>query len=739
MESLERLKEDIIEKLDNGSESSPIILVGDPVIGETNIVKEISEQKNYETLWIHMTQKYDPDLFYRDIAKQYLYLSSCIEEWEDKDQENEQKRISGSDLKEVQIIRWGHRQEEEKVDDDLDRRILEEKLKDISQALFMENKCLLLVLHNEGDNLIDDEIYKRLPEQWISMFPTKFRYLLRTIIATKHLDGSNAAQTCQVIKLELLLEEEESSSLLRRSVDRKVSENSKFRQLQQAIAGKSDGKPSAIIVIAKALNYIAHDVSKLESAILKLADCKKTSEEVNPLVCSAVELIEKGVTKDCFLYSIELFRNYSGINFNELITYWIMEGYFDPFDQVEKAYWQGYDVLTELIDRALLKIQENSIVTVEREAINITHSCAPGLNVPTAALRLSSVLNKAERLGKVTQMNGMIKTLCNPKFWEKNSVLLMDDNHLSEEVHHTFLKLMKELKVLAVFKGMCDSLPSLMSGLEKLLVLVFRSCDLPDNIADIKKLTALKVLEISCDESTSISIPDNLLDKMAHLESLNLSGLVLKSLPSFAKPSKLRILILRRLSHLEEAESLKELDKLEILDISGSSSLKSLPNNLFSKLGELHELILSKCSSLKKLQSLQGLGKLQLLDLSDATSFESFDDLTLSAIPEIRKIDLTNTRIEALPELHELKCLKQLMLRGCCDLLNIPKLQLLRSLQVLDLNGAVKFCEFGDESLEMLDQLRILDLSGTGVTKLSAVRTNLVEFYGPNTQSSAQN
>ncbi|KAK3199150.1 hypothetical protein Dsin_022565 [Dipteronia sinensis] len=165
--------------------------------------------------------------------------------------------------------------------------------------------------------------------------------------------------------------------------------------------------------------------------------------------------------------------------------------------------------------------------------------------------------------------------------------------------------------------------------MEKLLVLVLRSCDLLDDITHINKLKTLKVLEISGD-SHLVSIPDKLFNGMTNLQSLNLSR----------------------------------------LDISGASSLKSMPINLFdgitnlqslnlsglqmetlpsfSKLSELRVLILRGCSRLEKLQSLRGLGKLQTLDPSESIMFKIFTDESIEHLDQLRILDLSKTSISKL-------------------------------------------------------------------------------------------
>ncbi|KAK3199139.1 hypothetical protein Dsin_022554 [Dipteronia sinensis] len=80
--SWERTKEDIINGLEK-AEVSKIVLVGGAGMGKTWMAREIIDHEElwYETLWVYVTEKYDINLFYKDIARQ-LSLSSIAEEWE---------------------------------------------------------------------------------------------------------------------------------------------------------------------------------------------------------------------------------------------------------------------------------------------------------------------------------------------------------------------------------------------------------------------------------------------------------------------------------------------------------------------------------------------------------------------------------------------------------------------------------------------------------------------------------
>ncbi|TXG65546.1 hypothetical protein EZV62_006821 [Acer yangbiense] len=179
---------------------------------------------------------------------------------------------------------------------------------------------------------------------------------------------------------------DDSLSLLKERVgEQSVSKIPDFNiQFSDAIKEKTSIHwPAAITVIAGALNNIT-GYDTLKSALQKAVYYEKPCQDgVNPLLYYAYDMMQSNVTKKCFWHSLQFVRDYGGVHYNELITHWIMEDYFNPFDHIEKAYQTGHLVLMELIDRAMLKMQENNIVVVEGAALNMIdtspHGFGPGV------------------------------------------------------------------------------------------------------------------------------------------------------------------------------------------------------------------------------------------------------------------------------------------------------------------------------------------------------------------------
>ncbi|XAR53693.1 hypothetical protein NMG60_11022343 [Bertholletia excelsa] len=201
------------------------------------------------------------------------------------------------------------------------------------------------------------------------------------------------------------------------------------------------------------------------------------------------------------------------------------------------------------------------------------------------------------------------------------------------------------------------------------------------------------------------------MESLKALEVLNVSKAPFKSLPSLSQLSNLRRLSLSCCSHLEDMPDWNSLEKLEELDLSGCTALKTLQGTSFEKLPRLRRLNLSE-TKIKSLPSLSYLSNLRCLLLKRCTELEvlphlesmsTLEELNLRGIKQLREIvngvdflknksqlqvlDLSETQLEHIPSLSNLRNLCQLYLSGCSSLQEVHGLEKLTELEVLDLSG----------------------------------------------------
>ncbi|KAK9984754.1 hypothetical protein SO802_034279 [Lithocarpus litseifolius] len=662
--ALREAGKDKILKLLKDDNVTTIVLIGDAGVGKTWIARKIADSAykeglSYVTIWVFLNQQDDKKSLHENrslhenIACQ-LSILSTIEEWEDnatKEGDHEEESLES----------------------------LKNKISAKLEEMRLPEKFLLLIVDGVPDTMNENDIMSAFRKIMHLNEPNLFKVLI-TRRKEPVVEGNEVTEKkIEIIKIEPL-SSEEGLFLFKKRVTENVSGIDGFQTNALCIAEKSKGLPAAIVVIAEALNRIVEHDCTLESAMKEAATCEDAHNSANSLLRCGYEMLPKRdkALIDCCWYSLQFFLKHGGVHYNELIACWILEGYFGPVDHVEKVYEEGHRVLVELIDRHLLKIRDDNVVVVEGLALTILDYC-PDRNEGKSSLGLAGVFEGGhwQGFGRITHADGLIKTMCNRDRWDKVSTLLIDGSRLSREVLDTFFQPMQGLEVLALFNPTIKSLPSNLSKMDKLRLLVLRGCDLLENVDDIKELKSLTVLEIS--GATSLKkIPDVFFHKLLQLRSLKLSAVQIKSLPSS-----------------------------------------------ISDLSELRWLMLRGCASLEELPRLQKLENLLVLDLSGAIKLRKLKDKTFKAHAKLRMLDLSQTKIDRLPFLKNLGNLTQLSLRCCKCLTRLPSLKSVSQLEILDLSGSSMLKENQDEIFPSMDGLKTLNLSNTAIRHLPSNNNSL--------------
>ncbi|EOA15304.1 hypothetical protein CARUB_v100257481mg, partial [Capsella rubella] len=542
------------------------------------------------------------------------------------------------------------------------------------------------------------------------------------------------------------------------------------------IVTKSKNSPAAIVVLAKSLKIMLSNTrlsmsnpenfKKLKEKIEKVlsavrSDSGSSESNVNPILHLAYVLLEtydtsKGAILDCFWHSLDFFKQCGCVYYRDLITQWMLEGYFDPVRSVEKAYQEGHSILMELINRGMLKIQENNVVVPEMTMSNLIDPRRRG-HFGRSRLVFSRVYggDKDKGIGKITQIDDMIKTV-QAKKADNITTILVSGDRLRRENPKKYFEKLKKLEVLGLFEPTLDPLiPSFADHLELLRVLVIRDCDLLTSIEELKALTKLNALEVSGASSLE-GISPEFFKSFLELQSLHLSELkITSSPPSISQLTKLHCLIIKDCPLLKDLPNIQELKELEVIDISGARGLKTCFDNTDSankdksknknfyllkklqlldfsesqierlpifqdsavgeKLHSLTRLLLRNCSKLRRLPSLKPLSGLQILDLSGTTSLVEMLEVCFEDKHELKSLDLSGTNLSELATtIEELTSLNELLLRDCINLDTIPNIQKLTNLEVIDVSGSTKLTKI-EGSFEDMSYLRVVNLRGTKV------------------------
>ncbi|CAH2046298.1 unnamed protein product [Thlaspi arvense] len=549
-----------------------------------------------------------------------------------------------------------------------------------------------------------------------------------------------------------------------------------YEKFLPEIVGKIKNSPAAIVVLAKSLKRITPSTpdpedelkKRIEKKIEEILSADRSDQSdpgspesaINPVLRLAYELLEigfplKDAILDCFWHSIDFFEHCGCVYYRDLITQWILEGYFDPVRTVEKAYEDGHLILMELINRGMLKIQENNVVVPEMTMSSLIDPRRRG-HLGRSRLGYSRVYagDKAKGIGKITVIDDMIKTV-QAKKGDKVSTILVSGDRLRRVTPEKYFKKLGDLEVLGLFEPTLEPFITSFSNLLKLRVLVIRDCDLLTDIEELKALRGLHALEVSGASSLE-KISDEFFKALSKLQSLHLSGLQITSSPSsISELMELHCLIIKDCPLLEDLPDIQELVNLEVVDISGARGLqtcfdntkgdkknKSKNKNFYhltklqlldfsesqierlpifqdsavgDKLHSVTRLLLRNCSKLRRLPSLKPLSGLQILDLSGTTSLVEMLEVCFEDKKELKTLDLTGTNLSELATTIEELCnLNKLLLKDCSNLEILPNIQKLTNLEVIDVSGCTKLHTI-EGSFEDMSYLREVNLFRTKV------------------------
>lgn len=574
---------------------------------------------------------------------------------------------------------WEFEESSENLDENDTNHELEKEFLRVKTMEALKGKKLLIILDAEGSQMISHDILLELKNLLPRDGKESCKFLI-TSTSTQHRDDRGPEGETKIINVECL-SENESLNLLQKLVDTRVYELPRIRDLARYFLGKSQRFPFEVIIMAKALNYFGQN----ESGICHLESIKENHIEgynVLQLLTYGYELLPRNILIDFCWIGEHFLHKRGSFYFGELICHWILEAYLDNNCSIEDAYKKGHTILMELMDCGLLKQLESGHVNMTEAKYDLDDFDYCRF-VQTTHLGLASVFDGD--LGRVVQAKGMIKTSGAGEIRKKLSTLLLDLDCLDSEAPIDFFLHLKELEVLAIFNPGLQPFPLPLFEMDKLHLLVLRGCNFLMSIEQFLK---------------------------------------------FENPI-----------HSENFAPFCVFQKMTVLEISGPTALKNIPDNLFNHMPHLRSinlsflqiaslplslydlkglvwLILRGCSDLQEVRSLKMFEKLQVLDLSGARSLKAIQDKSLYSNQELRILNLSECQITSLPLLRDLKKLTHLLLRDCTNLERLRKITALSNLQILDLSGSTNFKEFIDPSFEKLASLKVLDVSQTAVDKL---------------------
>ncbi|XVF70328.1 hypothetical protein PTKIN_Ptkin11bG0153100 [Pterospermum kingtungense] len=396
----------------------------------------------------------------------------------------------------------------------------------------------------------------------------------KLVVTTRKLDVCRYLD-CQEVKLHTL-PKQDAKRLFLEKVGGDVLNNPDLLPIVESVAEQCAGLPLAIVTVASSMKGISN-VCEWRNALNELTRRVKSvaglDEKVFQQLQFSYDHLEDELVKRCFL-CCSLYPEDQEISYIQLIELWLAEGLVQEMNSWQAEFDQGYTILNKLKNNCLLENGESADYVklhdlVRDMALRIT-SIRPRFLVK-AGMQLKEippVQEWTEDLEMVSLMKSTglrIPSQMSPPKCQMLTTLLLSSCYI-KSIPHCFFEQMKGLKVLDLSFNSIKSLPSSVSNLEGLTVLLLNGCYSLKKVPSFSKLQALKKLDLG---HTNINyLPQG----MERLINLNYLDLDIKQVPTgiLSKFSCLKHLVASNLCGNSKAfvrgEEIAGLKKLEFFE-----------------------------------------------------------------------------------------------------------------------------------------------------------------------------
>ncbi|KAJ0045639.1 hypothetical protein Pint_04463 [Pistacia integerrima] len=422
--------------------------------------------------------------------------------------------------------------------------------------------------------LILDDVWKEISLEEVGIPEPAVMDGCKLVLTTRSMEVVRS-MGCEEIKVEPL-SEMEALDLFLSKVGSEPLDIPTLQSTLKQIVEQCGGLPLAIVTLTSSMKG-ERDAHIWENALNELKARIGSVEDMVDKVLEGLKFsydrLRNPKIKDCFL-CCDLYPEDIVFDKEELIEYWIDEGFIDELESRKAMYNKGHANLKRLEENCLLESADHGKSVkmhdlVRDMALYITSQSPRYLVKAGMQLReLPTEHEWTEDLQKVSLMLNNISKfrldMTLPKFTALSTLLLQVNSSL-EEIDDSVFTLMIELQVLNL--SGCESLinlPNSISGLVKLTALLLYGCRNLQHVPSLAKLGALKKLDLGGTGITAI--PDGL-DMLVHLRYLDLYAYGIKEMPAGILPKLFRLQYLRLDNAVAEAEEVSRLSKLECLGI----------------------------------------------------------------------------------------------------------------------------------------------------------------------------
>ncbi|KAL5698119.1 hypothetical protein ACHQM5_029198 [Ranunculus cassubicifolius] len=475
----------------------------------------------------------------------------------------------------------------------------------------------------------------------------------------------------------LVLEWEQAWELFQQKVgEGTLSCDPEIPKLAKAVSEECGGLPLALITTGRAMSN-KKTPREWKHALATLKQYASRFEGMDEKVFSILKFsydnLEDDTARDCFLYC-SLYPEDHDINIEEIIYFWIGEGFFDEFEEFDMARGRGYAVITTLKSACLLEMgsEEELHVKLHDVVRDLALWIARNKYLVQAGVGLSQAPKIEDWEGKerISLMRNGIRELIGAPNCPRLVTLMLQQQDivlphvvLLSVIPDDFFHYMPNLKVLDFSQARINYLPKSIGCLLELQYLNLRNTHIKTLPKELRNLEKLKYLNLWATLFLD-SMPPGTIScfprlQVLYLDNLDMDGLIEAELETLQQLGRLDLFIKKFLIHQNMLLSQRLQSCLEILKLHGCYELTELALMSSLHLGKtkrLRQLTIYECSNLEKLTINSSLEA----DKDDMGPLFTLEVLYLSGLPKLSNIlwaeTATQVHFKLLTTVHILGC-----------------------------------------------------------------------------------
>ncbi|XP_058074713.1 disease resistance protein SUMM2-like [Magnolia sinica] len=507
--------------------------------------------------------------------------------------------------------------------------------------------------------LLLDDIWQRLDLEMIGIPHPSSQNKSKVVFTTRFEDVCGYMDADKKIKVECLARKEAWDLFREKVGEEAMNSHREILGLAELVAEECCGLPLALITIGRAMaskktpeewKYAITALRRAPSEISGMED------EVLFRLKFSYDSLRGDIIKSCFLYC-SLFPEDYDISKEDLIDYWIGEGFLDEWDDdLDSARNKGHDLIGTLKAACLLESGYNEKTEVKMHdvirdlALWISSECGKKKNKflvkAGVGLREAPAIERWTEANRISLMENEIKEITETPNCPDLLTLMLQNNWSLSKMTSEFFQFMPHLRVLDLRCSDIEEIPAGIGNLVELRYLNLSYTQIKKLPEEIGCLTKLKHLDLN--ECYNLErIPRGVISRLSRLKVLKL----LKD-----EYSSREVTEESGWFYLTEMEGLKWLSHLEIT-IETVHDLKSyLDSHKLPKLTQA--LTIGICEGLttstllsSSFRAMRSIRRLQIVDCKEMEEMmigwdvEKEDDHSVSSLESLMLCGLDNLNI----------------------------------------------------------------------------------------------